>query len=121
MPRAAEHRWGAGISIGIGFALYELNKNGEISLDTVTVSCFAFFAGTLPDILEPALNNPNHRQFFHSLTFGLMLGYAIYKLWKWEPKNALEEFLKIGMIATSGAYLVHLIMDAGSPRGLPVI
>lgn len=121
MPRAAEHRWGAGFAIGVGYALYELDKNGEISLDSVTAGCFAFLAGTLPDILEPSLNNPNHRQFFHSIAFGLMLGYALHKLWKWKPESTFEEILKIGMIATGGAYLVHLIMDAGSPKGLPVI
>ena len=34
---------------------------------------------TLPDILEPALKNPNHRQFFHGLIFATVVGVGVYK------------------------------------------
>lgn len=81
---------------------------------------FGALLGTLPDILEPA-DHPNHRQFFHGLLFAAILGYLGYKLYKWKPEEPWQEVVRmVGMIAI-GAYLIHLAMDASTPKSLPVV
>lgn len=76
--------------------------------------------GTLPDILEPA-DHPNHRQFFHGLLFAAVLGYSGYKLYEWKPEESWQKTMRmLGLIAI-GAYLIHLVMDATTPKSLPVI
>jgi hypothetical protein len=37
------------------------------------------FLGRLPDMIEPAFRNPNHRQFFHSITVLGMLAAEMHK------------------------------------------
>lgn len=39
------------------------------------------FLGRLPDMIEPSLGNPNHRQFFHSVAILGLLETGIYKLY----------------------------------------
>jgi len=73
--------------------------------------------GMLPDILEPA-TNPCHRKFFHSFTFGIVVtgsavGVAVQKNIDLDLKEA------VGLLAAG--YLSHLVMDAGTPAGLPAI
>jgi len=76
--------------------------------------------GTLPDILEPALN-PNHRRFFHSLGFAGLLGYGAYKLYKWQPEDENYQLLKQIGLVIGAAYLINLAMDATTPKSLPII
>jgi hypothetical protein len=38
--------------------------------------------GKLPDIIEPSLANPNHRQFFHSVAVLGLLGAGMHKLYR---------------------------------------
>ncbi len=76
--------------------------------------------GTLPDLIEPA-TNPNHRQFFHSFAVAFAIGYGLYKLYRWKPETEIGGFVKgIGLVA-GGGYLVHLMLDATTPRSLPVL
>ena len=37
------------------------------------------FLGRLPDMIKPAFRNPNHRQFFHSITVLGMLAAEMHK------------------------------------------
>ena len=76
--------------------------------------------GTLPDVIEPAIN-PHHRQFFHSLIFAGVVGYGLCRLYQWEPGSPeLKALRMVGLIA-GGAYLVHLALDATTKRSLPLI
>lgn len=76
--------------------------------------------GTLPDLIEPA-TNPNHRQFFHSFAVAFALAYGLYKLHRWEPETKLSAVVKgVGLLA-GGGYLIHLLLDATTPRSLPVL
>jgi inner membrane protein len=79
------------------------------------------FLGKVPDWLEPALKNPNHRQFFHSiLTLGLV-GVGTYKIYQWEPKDNFEKIIR-GLLLIGGvAYLSHLVLDATTRRSLPLV
>jgi len=119
VPNGTTHRVGAAVVIG-GISSHIENKNGQNTSKPLVHAGLAAFCGTLPDFLEPALH-PNHRQFFHSLTFATALGCGLYKLHKWQPQEKGDKLLKtLGMIA-GGAYLVHLAMDSTTPASLPVI
>lgn len=71
-------------------------------------------------MLEPA-SHPNHRQFFHSLAFAGVLGMAAHKLYTWEPDNSFDEATRFVLLVGVGAYLIHLLLDAGTPKSLPLI
>ncbi len=120
MPNAVAHRVEAALVVG-GISAYSEYQRGESSHRPLLQAAFAATCGTLPDILEPAAGNPNHRQFFHSLSFAGIVGNGMYKIWKWETKGEFDEFLKtVGLIAGC-AYLIHLIMDSSTPKSLPLI
>jgi membrane-bound metal-dependent hydrolase YbcI (DUF457 family) len=69
-----------------------------------------------PDILEPAKNNPNHRDFFHSVVFGgaVLYGAVGKHSQKWHP----DARFAAASIALS--YLSHLYLDSGTTKGLPL-
>jgi membrane-bound metal-dependent hydrolase YbcI (DUF457 family) len=75
--------------------------------------------GTAPDALEPA-TDPNHRAFGHSLALGA--GLAKFAMTTCNKKNGdWEEFQKILVAVAIVAYLAHLIADACTPKGLPLL
>lgn len=120
MPNAVTHRLGAALAVGTTIACIE--KDDEFAVEkTLVASGIGYACGTLPDILEPALNNPDHRQFFHSIGVLGLAGYGFYRAFKWEPESLFENFLRIVAMGACGAYAVHLLMDARTPKGLPLI
>jgi len=76
--------------------------------------------GTLPDILEPALH-PNHRQFYHSVAFAMLLGVGLYKTYCWQPASTSGQLVRSALLIGGTAYLVHLIMDATTQKSLPLL
>lgn len=76
--------------------------------------------GTLPDLVEPA-HHPHHRQFFHSVAFAALLGYLGYKLYRWKPDEQWQQVVRMLGLVAIGAYLVHLSMDAVTPKSLPLV
>ncbi len=119
MACAFAHRVVAGTVIGVAIAHQE-SQTRESTAWPLVGSGLGALLGTLPDMIEPA-NHPNHRQFFHSLTFAVALGYLGYRLYKWKPEESWQEALRmLGLIAI-GAYLIHLAMDASTPKSLPVV
>ncbi len=101
----------------------ELSENPEqkfnfwILIENIAIGAIGgLVAATLPDILEPA-TNPNHRKFFHSLTFtGLML-YSNYQL----KSSQFPEEIKPIINAISIGYGLHLGADFTTPKSLPLI
>lgn len=76
-------------------------------------------AGIAPDVLEPA-TDPNHRSFGHSLVLGS--GLARLGIVKCCRENAdWQEFMKIASAVVIVSYVVHLIADSCTPRGLPLL
>lgn len=73
-------------------------------------------AGLLPDILEPAVD-PNHRKFFHSITWGAAVLYAGHgkHTAQWHPDG--RKFVQ----ALCWCYVSHLGGDATTPRGIPML
>jgi inner membrane protein len=75
--------------------------------------------GAAPDILEPAVN-PHHRAFGHSLALGT--GLTKYAQLKCGRENTdWKQFQKILVAVVIVAYLAHLVADAFTPRGIPML
>ncbi len=49
------------------------------------------------------------------------MGYTGYKLYKWKPEESWQEVMRMVGLITIGAYLIHLAMDAATPKSLPVV
>lgn len=79
------------------------------------------FFGKLPDIIEPAFKNPNHRQFFHSIAVLAAVGYGIKKTYDWQPEDKFEKLIRGILLCAGAGYLSHLALDAITPRSLPLV
>jgi len=95
-------------------------KNGESTLKPLISGLAAAGLGKLPDQLEPAIH-PNHRQFFHSLAMAGMVGYGMYKTYKWQPDDPVYQMLRWVLLIAGGAYLTHLVMDRFTAKSLPLV
>lgn len=84
---------------------------GDLLLNTT----FGCLLGNLPDWIEPA-TNPNHRQFFHSLTAAVGVGYGAFgkhsETWSDEVKKPIQ--------ATALAYISHLVADSSTAKGIAI-
>ena len=77
--------------------------------------------GKLPDALEPALRNPHHRQFFHSVLMLGFVGWGVYMIYHWEPDDDFKRLLRSLLLIGGVAYLSHLALDALTSRSLPLV
>ncbi|MCB1103356.1 MAG: metal-dependent hydrolase [Cephaloticoccus sp.] len=68
----------------------------------------------VPDLLEPSLRNPNHRQFCHSVVFGGLVLYACCGKHTHSLPVAARDLLAVGAMA----YCSHLSVDALTPRSI---
>lgn len=75
---------------------------------------------TLPDLIEPAVT-PLHRQAFHSIAFAMILGFAIYEVYRWEAATPTQEILRSLALIGGSAYLLHLAGDMLTAQGLPLL
>lgn len=116
---AKAHRLVAAAVVAIAAAYHESCK-GESTPKPIAAGGLAALLGTLPDLIEPAFNNPHHRQFFHSLLFAGVIGYGMYELYQWQPNTDEKKFLRWILLIAGGAYLTHLAMDACTKRSLPL-
>lgn len=119
MANGITHRWTAALIVGTVCAHAEADQQ-EKTAKPIIGAALAATLTNLPDVLEPA-RHPGHRQFFHSLAFAGLLGAAGYKAYKWEPSNPSDEALRFLLLVGIGAYFVHLCLDAGTPRSLPLL
>lgn len=117
---AAAHALRAATMVGGVHVAHDLHRHGQLTPAPLVTGGLATMLASLPDWIEPA-TNPHHRQFFQSLIFGCAVGYGTYRLYKYQPETPMQAWLRwLGMIA-GGAYLAHLICDAGTPRSLPLL
>lgn len=120
MSNAATHMTRSALMVGGAHAAHEWHRDQRITAAPVVSGSFAALLGSLPDWIEPA-TNPHHRQFFHSLVFGAAVAYAGYRMYQWQTETPLQELLRWAGMIVSGAYVAHLICDAGTPRSLPLL
>ncbi len=115
---ATAHRVTAGAAVGIYLADQE-ERSGQRTLLPVVGGLAGSIFTCLPDVLEPA-TSPNHRDFFHSVAFAGLLVGGMVKLHQWQPEEDWHRLLRgIGLLAGS-AYLIHLVLDATTPKSLPL-
>jgi len=74
----------------------------------------------LPDVLEPAIHS-HHRQFFHSIVYAALVGKLTYDAYHWEPTTDGDKILRWLALIVGTAYSAHLLLDFGTPRGLPIL
>lgn len=114
------HRLVAGLALGALAAHVEQRDGIKPTPMPVAAGALGAFCTNLPDWLEPA-TSPNHRKFFHSLTFAVLVGAALKKAWDWEPETDTDKLLRFAALAATGGYLIHLALDATTKRSLPLI
>lgn len=88
----------------------------EFLVKTFAGGSVGAFCGVLPDLLEPA-TYPGHRKFFHSITTATAIGYGMYSANKSNLSQADKELINIA----GSCYFSHLILDSGTPAGLPLV
>ncbi|MCF6251083.1 MAG: metal-dependent hydrolase [Methylococcaceae bacterium] len=120
MTNGVTHSIIGGLS-GLAVSIFDTDDQGRSIHNPVVAVAAGTFFGTLPDILEPALRNPHHRQFSHSFTVLVALGYGLKKVYKWQPKDNIDEVLRGFMLCAGVAYISHLLLDASTPRSLPLL
>ena len=120
MPNGFTHSIAGGLS-GLAVALLDKDVDSNSRHNPLTAMGIGAVAGKLPDILEPSLRNPHHRQFFHSLAIFGLVGYGTKKIYDWEPQNQLGSALRSLAICAGVAFLSHLVLDTMTARSLPLL
>ena len=119
MSNGTTHQIAAAAVVGIGCLAAESGRGRKTEKPLLGAILATGFT-KLPDMLEPA-THPNHRQFFHSVTFAGMLGVATHKVYCWKPDNPADETVRFFLLVCASAYFIHLLLDAGTPKSLPLI
>ena len=117
MANGADHI-AAGALTGMAMACYGLNKDENANL-LLAIGVSTFFS-KMPDWIEPA-TNPHHRQFFHSISFLVMLGYGLKKVYDWKPEDSGGQLLRFLTLCAGAGYISHLLLDGLTPRSLPLL
>lgn len=111
---------GAALGAGLNalFQLARLKDHPGQSFDWLQFGASTAIGGAvgiLADVIEPAIN-PNHRAFFHSVSFAGGIVYATHgpHTQDWKPEQRA-----VGRLVCY-CYVSHLVADAITPRGLPL-
>ena len=119
MANGTTHRIAAAVAIG-ATCLHAERDQQEKTIKPLAGAVLSSVLTNLPDVVEPALH-PNHRQFFHSYLFAAALAWGAYKVYKWEAETPVDKVARFVLLVGAGAYLVHLALDAGTPKSLPLV
>ncbi len=119
MPNASVHKMFAALTVGTAFLAKEL-VDGEYTVKPAVGAGLAWMLGTLPDKIEPAIH-PHHRQFFHSVMFGVTIMGLLGKVYKWQTEKEEEKVARFLLLVAGSAYVGHLILDAKTKRSLPLM
>ena len=111
----------AGAVAGIAISAYDHEDRTGHLYHPVAAGTVGALLGKLPDMIEPAVWNPHHRQFFHSFAVLGLVGWGMHKIHQWEPEDDFERLLRGFLLVGSAAYLSHLALDALTSRSLPLV
>lgn len=120
MANGFTHSVVGGLS-GLAVAICDTDQSGNPQHDLLLAVSVGTAFSKLPDILEPSLNNPHHRQFCHSVIVLGAVGYGIKKAYEWRPQDRFEAFARGLALCAGVGYLSHLLLDATSSRSLPFL
>jgi len=120
MANAAEHMTASGIAGAITYlAMCRYYHRHPTIGGALTGIGVAVVSGMGPDLLEPALH-PNHRQFCHSITAGALVLKAGTSICN-DANRQWTELAKIVTACIIVGYLTHLVLDACTQKGLPIL
>jgi len=130
MPNGNTHKL-VGLSVGCGLPLLiDPGNDTHLLEQIVAFAATGVSFGALPDVLEPAFRNPNHRGFLHSIVFGLLIYYLAKAVWdQLKKKNTASKtnefdwsaFIAVLIFVALIAYMSHLFLDLLTKKGLPII
>lgn len=108
-----------GALAGLGvYALYKQSKNEQWTWQGALGSAgLGVMAASLPDALEPALH-PNHRALAHSVAALLATIYGTARL---ADSPGVDGQTKVAGAVAAAGFVSHLLLDAGTPMGLPLL
>ena len=108
-----------GAAVGLGaYTLIKWIRNEDWALgEAIAMTGCGALVACAPDLLEPAKNS-NHRGACHSLALLALLVLADVKVLK-SAKVSPEA--KAWVISQSAAYASHLLVDATTPKRLPLL
>lgn len=117
MDKAGHALIGALAALGVYGLCKHLKEEKPTLLGILGSLLAGSMIGLAPDVLEPA-TNPNHRSLFHSITFLIALGLGNLKIWQ---SKQIDEGQKLSISIISAAYGSHLLSDATTKKGLPLL
>ena len=111
-----------GALIGLGLGFYDKYKSGGSQNRVIEYILIGMVSGAvtsmLPDIIEPANNNPFHRGFAHSILFGSIILSCLGINF---PRLLKGGLFGLVVASGSGGYISHLALDSTTPARLPII
>lgn len=119
MANSKTHAIVGGLS-GLAVSVFDADDHERTAQNPILATAVGTFFGKLPDVLEPALRDPHHRQFCHSVTVLVALGYGLKKTYEWKPQDNMEGVLRCLMLCAGAGYISHLLLDATTSRSLPL-
>lgn len=118
MPNRDIHMIAAG-ALGIGYYLFQnKQKNQPVTLgEILLVGGASALAGCVPDMIDVA-TSPNHRGIAHSVGVSGSLLRIFWDMIRDNPNlNDKEKAFWHSIIFGCGS---HLVLDATTPKGLPI-
>ena len=147
MPNGATHAR-VGAASGVAVAAYRARTApmDQLIAEAVGGLIGGWVGGVLPDLLEPA-TSPNHRKLAHSAAAGGALTFARIAEWQATCRAAADaaairalshplgsrdreraqwdvllwRLLAGVLVGLVAGYASHLVLDAGTPKGLPLL
>jgi inner membrane protein len=118
MPNAKEHViFAAGVGL-VGYAAYCAFLDRKFDIGEALLATGTCVLGSLvPDAVEPALH-PCHRSVAHSVGAGALSVRTMSEAWRNTKVPADLDFL-LGFLLLG--YVSHLVLDARTPKGLPLL
>lgn len=119
MSNAEEHMLLGFIVGAAGYAVVKHIHGEEINIGhALGWGIVGAGVAVLPDIIEPASVGPMHRAFAHSAVAAGLVTYTAKKAWD-SPELTGDQ--KAAFTSLGAAYLSHLLLDSGTPVGLPLV
>lgn len=111
----------AGVLVSFILIWHLVSKGLVLSSELLPIALAASTLGAvLPDLLEPP-GNRRHRKFFHSLLcLALLLLFLSQTYLSFLTADPADE-VTFGLFFAGAGYVSHLVLDALTPAGLPVL
>ncbi len=107
----------------VSFVLtWDLVSNGLVLSPVILPIALASstLGAVLPDVIEPPRNR-RHRKFFHSLVFLVLLLAFLHNTYTLLLIGGLADEAAFCLLFAGAGYASHLVLDALTPAGLPVV